>query len=177
MSQQDGETSEDIDGFKYRVMMLDPLIAADILADLGYLLAPVAGSIGGVFIKEKDASLGSILDGVGDDGGDDEEAGLSPDSSIDVAIEKAILGFFERFSKQKQRELMGTMSKQTFVIQPDGNEPRLPKIFSDHFRGRIKPMYQWFAFAMKVQFRDFFTGQGDGMSRALDKVKSMGGMG
>lgn len=167
--------------------MLDPLIAADILADIGYLLAPVAGSIGGVLAKEG-SSIKGMLDGVdlpddegnddeGNDDEDDDGHSLSPNSSIDVAVEKAVMGFFDRFTKKKQRELIGFMAKQTFVVQEDGKSPRMTAVFNDHFRGRLGAMYRWFAFAMGVQFSDFFTGQGGGISRALDKVKAMGGMG
>ena len=159
MSQNDGETSDEIDGFRYRVLMLDPLSAADILADLGYILAPVIGSMGGVFAKEKGDLIEKAMEGF-EDG----------DTNIDVALEKAVMGFFDRFSKEKQRELMAIMARQTMVIMPDGKEPVLKDVFSAHFRGRIKALYRWFLFAMKVQFKDFFSGQDDAMSRVLAKV-------
>jgi len=148
--------------------MLDPLTAADVLADLGFILAPVAGSIGGVLTKERGASLGSLLDGVKGEG--EEGAGLGEGSSIDVAFEKAVLGFFERFSKEKQREIIALMSKQTTVLMSDGKEPQLPTIFSMHFRGRLKSMYRWLVFAMRVQFKDFFDGWGTDMSAVLAQM-------
>ena len=178
MSQHDGETSGDIDGFQYRVLMLDPLIAADIIADLGFILAPVAGAIGGVVVKEKGTSLGSLLDGtgaadLGESGGEDGELDDDEDmsgSNIDVAFERAVIGFFGRFSKAKQRELIDIMMKQTSVIMPDGKAPALASIFRVHFKGRIAAMYRWLGFAMKVQFKDFFTGPGGGISAALAQV-------
>lgn len=164
MSQQDGQISEEIDGFKYRIYMLDPMIAADIIADLGFLLAPVIGSIGGVAVKERGDLLGNMMDGIGDLGD-----GVDAESSIDSAIERAILGFFGRFSKAKQRELFNHLIPMTEIMKPDGKTPKLSAEFSMHFRGRPKAMYQWFAFAMKAQFKDFFSGLEGAMSRVLKK--------
>ena len=160
MSQTDGATSEDIDGFRYRVLMLDPLLAADIIADLGYVLAPVLGSIGGAFAVEKGDLLEKAMEGFDDGEG----------SSIDSAIERAVMGFFDRFSKEKQREIINIMARQTMVVMPDGNEPALKDIFSTHFRGRLKSLYRWLAFAMKTQFSDFFSGQDTAMSRVFAKA-------
>jgi len=160
MAQYDGETSEEIDGFRYRVLMLDPLKASDILADLGYLLAPVVGSLGGTLVKEKGDLLERAMDGFGDD----------DKTSIDTAIERAVTGFFDRFSKDKQRELMDLMAKQTMVIMGDGKEPRLSDMFSTHFRGRVKSMYRWFFFAIKVQFKDFFTGLDGDIGHAVQQA-------
>ncbi len=163
MSQNEGTVSNPIDGFRYKVYMLDPLVAADTLADLGHLLAPVAGSLGGSLAVSKGDALGTLLDGV-EEGEDAQTLGLNE------AIERAVVGFFERFSKAKQRELFNLMMNQTSVIMPDGTEPRLSKIFSVHFKGRLKPMYLWFFFAMKVQFSDFFSGPGGDMSRVIARV-------
>lgn len=169
MSQNDGEVSDDIDGFKYRVFMLDPLVAADMLADLGYLMAPVVGPLGGLLATSKGDMLASLMDADVEDSEDDDETSVST-KGLDVALEKAVKGFFDRFTKAKQREFMGILAKNTLVIQPDGNEPKLDKVFSPHFRGRIKSMYLWFFFAMKTQFKDFFSGQENAMSRAFDRV-------
>ena len=164
MSQQDSQVSDDIDGYKYRVYYLDPLIAADIIADIGFILAPVIGSLGGVAAKERGDILGAIMDGVDSDG----DAGDSG-SSIDSAIERAVIGFFGRMTKAKQRELFGLMIPMTMIVESDGREPKLSANFTAHFKGRPKSMYLWFAFAMKVQFKDFFSGLEDAMSRVLKK--------
>ena len=143
--------------------MLDPLSAADILADLGFLLAPVIGPLGGILAKSggDEGALASLLDG------DDDN-----DASVGDALEKAVLGFFSRFDKAKQREFITMMAKMTRVVMPDDKEPRLPDVFTPHFKGRIGAMYRWFFFAMKVQFKDFFSGQGFDMSRLQDLVKA-----
>lgn len=166
MSQHDIAQSEDIDGFSYKVMMLDPLTAADIIADVGYILAPVMGALGGLLASGKKDVLASVLDG-------DEAGGEALEGALggsEAAIEKAVIGFFERFGKAKQRELIKLLSKMTLVVMPDGSEPGLEGIFAAHFRGRIKALYRWFWFAMKTQFGDFFDGQGTDMNRALAQV-------
>jgi hypothetical protein len=159
MSQLDAETKE-IDGHTYKVMMLDPLVATDLLADIGQILAPTLGAIGGVLAKEKGDTLNKMFDGFEAD----------DDTNIDAAIEKAVVGFFQRFDKAKQRELIQTLAKVTVVVMPDGKEPRLQDTFQIHFRGRLKALYQWLAFALKVQFQDFFSGTDIGISRVVQKV-------
>ena len=162
MSQHDIAQSDDIDGFRYKVMMLDPLTAADIIADVGYILAPVMGALGGMLASGKKDVIASVLDG-------EDAEGSAPEGS-EVAIEKAVLGFFERFGKAKQRELIALLSKMTLVVMPDGTEPNLEKVFAAHFRGRVRALYRWFWFALKTQFGDFFDGQGTDMNRALAQV-------
>ena len=166
MSQQDSQVSDDIDGYKYRVYYIDPLIAADIIADIGFLLAPVIGALGGVAAKGRGDILGAIMDG-GDSDGDGDEG--DSNSTIDSAIERAVIGFFGRMTKAKQRELFGFMIPVTMIVESDGKEPKLSANFTAHFRGRPKAMYLWFAFAMKTNFSDFFSGLDDVMSRVLKK--------
>jgi len=141
--------------------MLDPLTAADILADLGYILAPVMGSLTGAFAKGKEDLMSKAMEGGFEDGEGD---------ALSDSLERAILGFFDRITKEKQRELFSVMAKQTYILLGDGKEPQLSQLFQEHFRGRISAMYRWFAFAMRTQFRDFFTGQGDGMSGVLGQI-------
>ena len=157
MSQTDFEQKE-IDGHVYKVMMLDPLIATDLLADLGQIMAPTMGALGGLIAKEKGDALTKMLDGFNSE----------DNTSIDVAVEKAIVGFFGKFTKEKQREIIGIMTKVTIIVLPDGKEPRLQDTFEVHFRGRILTLYKWLAFALKVQFQDFFSGFD--ISRVVRKV-------
>jgi len=158
--QTDGVVSEDIDGFKYRVYMLDPLTAADILADLGQLLGPSLGSLGGVLATQKGGTIENLMEGFEEGEGD----------SVASALEKAIKEFFSRFSKEKQRELIGAMMKKTMIVMPDGKEPPLTGLFNTHFQGRTKAMYQWFFFALKVQFKDFFSGLDGGIGRVIGQA-------
>lgn len=147
MSQLDAETKE-IDGHTYKVLMLDPLVATDLLADIGQVLAPSLGALGGILAKEKGDTLSKVFDGF-----EPEEQ-----TNIDSAVEKAVVGFFQKFTKEKQRELIGVLAKVTVIVMPDGKEPRLQDVMQIHFRGRLKTLYKWLAFALKVQFQDFFSG-------------------
>lgn len=160
MSQETFKLSKPIGGFKYRVFMLDPLEAGDILADLGYLLAPVLGPLGSMMASVKGDLIKGIMDGFKDGEGPEGE-------TLGQALDKAALGFFDRVTKEKQRELMAAMAKMTMVVIQEGKEePELSTIFTTHFRGRVKNMYEWFFFAMRTQFDDFFTGLGTGMSQS-----------
>lgn len=160
MSQADNHSKE-IEGHVYKVFMLDPLVASDLLADIGHVLAPTLGALGGVLAKEKGDGLEKLLDGA--------EPGEG-ESNIDAAIERAVLGFFERFDKTRQRALIDTLAKVTVVVLPDGKEPQLNAVFSVHFRGRLKAMYLWLAFALKVQFESFFSGTDSAIARAVQRV-------
>jgi hypothetical protein len=157
--QTDHETKE-IDGYTYKVLMLDPLVATDLLADLGQVLAPTLGALGGILAKEKGDTLSKLFDGF-----EPEEQ-----TNIDAAVEKAVVGFFQRFDKAKQREFIATLARVTVVVMPDGKEPRLQDVFAIHFKGRLKALYLWFAFALKTQFQDFFSGIDTVTSRAAQKV-------
>ena len=161
MAQSDFQQKE-IEGFTYKVMMLDPLVASDLLADLGFVLAPAIGALGGVLVKEKGDGLGKLLDGTAEESDED--------SNIDDAVEKAVIGLFGRFSKAKQRELISILQKVTIVVLPDGKEPRLQDIFTVHFRGRLKSLYLWLAFALKVQYQDFFSGMNIDFNQLAQKM-------
>jgi len=157
MSQEFEKTSDGIGGNRYIVSMLDPLTAADLLADIGYMVAPVAGSIGGAFAT-KPISLKSLFNGEASD-----------IEGLDKMFETAVIGFFNRFTKAKQREIIAILASVTRVVLSDGKEPQLSNILTAHFRGKIKSMYQWIAFAMKVQFSDFFTGPGGDISAFISQ--------
>ena len=47
-------------------------------------------------------------------------------------------------------------AEKTFIVKSDGKTPRLDHCFDDHFAGRYLEMIQWLAFAVQVNFADFF---------------------
>jgi hypothetical protein len=149
MSQADFEVKT-IDGHLYKVYKMDPFEATDLLADIGQILAPSLGALGGFLAKETGDALSKVFEGFEAD----------EDTNIDHAIERAVVGFFKQFDKAKQREFIAALSKVTVVQVAEGKEPNLKDVFSSHFRGRIKSLYQWLGFALKVQFSDFFQGAG-----------------
>jgi hypothetical protein len=135
-----------IGGVLFRVSMLDPFTAGDMANDLGRVLSPLLGSAMGL----KD--LQSIMN---------SEA--TPEQMS--AIQTGLQAFFAGFNKQQQREFMKTLASVTVVKVGNGMLP-LDSIFETQFQGKIKDMYEWLVFALKVQFSDLFKGLGSAMSLA-----------
>lgn len=157
MSQAQPVRSDNIDGFQYEVFMLDPLAAADMLADLSNILAPVIGAATNI-LATGDVSIRDILDG-----------GIE---GIGDQLGMTLQNFFATFPKAKQREFMAQLSAISTVVMPDGATPKLNSVFKAHFRGRTMSMYKWFLFALKAQFSDFFSSVTDATSlSAQDLIK------
>jgi len=148
MSQQEPVT-KNIGPDTYQVLMLDPWTASDLLLDLSSIFGPSLSIVGSGLLKSGDskAAFQQLLDGVG---------GAESGDVLGENLEKAILSLLDRLSKEKQREIIGILSKVTSV-QKEAAWPTLESVFTVHFQGRIKAMYQWMAFALQVQFKDFFS--------------------
>lgn len=145
-----------IDGHQYKCLMLDPLLATDMVADLGQIFGPSLGALGGAFLSD---SSGEGLKKLFEEGG--QEFG--------DALEKAVVEFFARFSKTKQREFINTLADVTYLVQGD-KEVKLNSILSIHFRGRIAALYKWLAWALKIQFNDFFAPFGTAIDRVVQRA-------
>ena len=65
-----------------------------------------------------------------------------------------------------------TFAEKTFVTLPDGKMPRLDKVFDEHFAGSYSYMVQWLAFAVKVNFADFFDGLSSAPASPPDTASS-----
>lgn len=139
MAQVDSQETE-IRGVRYRVRMLDPLKANDILIDLLAILGPSIGALGGKAVA--DGSISGLLD--------------SEDSP---SFERAVSSFVQRLDKATFRRIVDELAKHTEFSEDDGEKwPRLSDQMQIHFRGRLGQMYRWLWFALKVQFADFFDG-------------------
>ncbi len=169
MSQSDGQTLElDPTGgvVRFRVLMLDPLTATDLLADIVGILGPALAALSGAS-GERDALAEAL-------GSDPASATLSPGSS--VAVERAAVSFFARFSKVQQRQLIEAMSKVSFATVRGENDAEKEVQLSTAgamslvFRGRISLLYRWLGFALKVQYSDFFTAAGAALGPVLAKM-------
>jgi hypothetical protein len=147
MTQKDGET-ETIGGDTYRVRFIEPLTATDIAVDLAKMFAPVLASFGGSILSSSDTKkqLRGLLDG------DEEEAMQGASESI----ERAILGLLGNLSKDQMRFLISTMAPVT-EVQKGQSWPSLESVFPVHFRGRPSAIFKWLAFAMRVNFKGFFS--------------------
>ncbi len=161
MSQIDAE-SKTIAGHTYKVLPLDPYIASDMAWDVLNTLAPLMGAMGGKLVTQEGDALGKLMEGV-----KAEEKNSGEDYS--GAFERAILGFFNRFTKKTQREFIQTLLKVSYLSE-GGKEPRLDSIYAMHFRGRLMAQYQWLAFALRVQFGDFFSEFGPVINRFAQKL-------
>jgi len=154
MSQDPMDAAEETIGpDSYKVLMLEPLAFADLLVDLTDVFGPALGAVGGVLVKAGDTkeAFSQLLDGIKSGDGADN---ISPDAFGD-SLERAITGIIDRMEKHKLRAMIELMRGMTSV-QKGENWPKLESIFAIHFRGRPKAMFQWLAFALKAQFRDFF---------------------
>lgn len=158
MSQRDEQTGT-IDGDTYRVLMLDPLVATDMLADLGKILGPSMAAMAAGLGKGGQDQISAVIEG-----GNDASEAFGP------GLERAIAGFFERVSKEKQREFINTLAAVTFVVKDNGEAPALKAIFAVHFRGRIGALYKWLGFALRVNFQDFFSSMAPVIAVAAQKA-------
>ena len=160
MSTDQKPKSFSISGVSYTATHLDPFVAMDLLRDLGLILSPIAGSLGGAVVADKKL-MAAIRDKADKkkklqeiiDGGNDESGGAAWGS----AIESAASGFFDNFTKEFQRELFNTFAEVTMVRVKD-NDLLLKDIMSVHFRGKLPDMYQWLFTMLKFEFGDFIAG-------------------
>lgn len=158
----------------FRVRMLDPLDALDLEVDILKTLGPALASVVSGLLKSEDtgAALSQLMDGVQNSrGGDgdkevslsalgeslDEEAQDALGDLLGDSIESAVGGLIDRLSKQQLREVVKKMESVTSVKSGD-NWPELSSagVASKIFRGRLKLLHKWLAFAIRVQYRDFF---------------------
>ena len=160
MSQTDGATKT-IAGHTYKVLMLDPLIASDILVDLGKTLGPALGALGQSLLKSENTkeAFRQLMDGVKkgeEEGSLDNNAKGAIGDLLGDSLEGAMIGLVDRVEKHKLREIITTMAEVTSVELKPGEWPGLPSIFTVHFRGRVGAMYKWLGFALRVQYGGFF---------------------
>lgn len=142
MSQQDSQSKE-IKGHQYVVRMLDPLVANDLLIDIGEIIGPAVGAFVASEGKDDKTNAAMIHEGIG--------------------------GLFRRIDKDKMRATLDALAKVTDVSKGD-KVPRLDTIFSVHFRGRLGAMHEWFVFALGVQFADFFDSIKPVIDRVKEKI-------
>lgn len=158
-----------IDGTTFKVLMLDPLVANDLLVDIGKTFGPALGAIAAALLQAKDtkAAWSQLMEGVkgpkeagADDLGEFAEK-LDPNSRevvkslIGSGLERAVVSLIDRIEKHKLREIIQIMETVT-TVQQGKDWPELRSVSTVLFRGRLKLMYQWLGFAIRTQYRDFF---------------------
>lgn len=168
MSQMDGATKT-IGPDTYKVLMLDPLTASDMLLDLTSIFGPgVSAMISGIIgSPDSRAAIQQIWAGAKKAGKEGSEEGSKEDvdgapPSIDMQdllggnLERGVVDMLGRLTREKQREIIDTMTGVSSVKKGE-KWPELRSVFDIHFRGRPKAMYAWLGFALHTQYRDFFS--------------------
>lgn len=164
MSQTDGSTKT-IGPDTYKVLMLDPLTASDLLLDLTSIFGPGVGAVISGIIKSPDSrgAIQQLWNGVNAKGkAVEEDSAAAPASeSFNVQdllgdnLERAVVDFLGRITREKQREIIDTLMGVSSVKKGE-KWPELRSVFDVHFRGRPKAMYAWLGFALSTQYKDFF---------------------
>ena len=168
MTQKDGETRE-LGGEVFQVRMLDPLTANELLIDLTKTLGPAFAPVISGIVRSPDSAqaLSELLDGLdeSEEKNDDTEstgrvtepltAIVRAKTAVGDGLERGIEKLVDRLEKEKLREIIDLLANVSCIKK--GNDwPSLKTVFPVVFQGRIKLMYQWLFFAIRVQYMDFF---------------------
>ncbi len=130
-----GHETKVIGGCTYTVTQMQPSTAIDVFADLTKMLAPaIAGALEGA----GKVNLGSMLE---------MDTGALPGE----LLAKATTALAQNIDPAATKRILAALRKVTLV---DGKQ--LDVIFEAHFVGRLKDLFLWAAFAVQVQFGDFF---------------------
>lgn len=141
MSQSDSQ-SKTFDGTLYTVYMLPPKTARKILVRVFQVLGP---SLGEAFTRD--------------------------DEKLSAAIGPIVREFTDRISDEDLDWIMDALTGVT-TISPGGEKTiQLRSVFDAQFKGKIGTMFKWFAFALEVQFSDFFGGSAGGLGQLLAGIK------
>ena len=131
----------------YEVRMLDPLIASRLFIKLAKVMAPGLGAVGGAAMSDP-GGLAKMLEAEG--GEEDDPVFFEGDPK---AFERGLVGIIDRISPDELEEIIRHMAGVTCVVMANGTKPELAAItVSNQFRGKLWEMYQWLAFALKVNF-------------------------
>lgn len=128
---QSNETTREIDGHTYTVYMLDPDTAIDMAADLQKWLLPALGELAGLASDERDGLVQQALAG---------------------AIRQFTSGADAATVKRLVRTMMRVTVCQGVGKLGDGDA------WKAHFHGKFWTMLKVTAFAVEVNFLDFFGG-------------------
>jgi len=132
--------SEPIDGFTYEVTQLGAVEGRRMLVRISKIVLPTLGAL------IKDADFGR----------------LSDLNIADIDIDSAAKALVEAVDADSVDKIIESMSGITEIWGPGFGAAGAPMAhhFDDHFAGRYAAMLRWLAFALKVNFSDFFDGKG-----------------
>lgn len=140
----------DIGGYNYHVSCIDPESAFDIFVDLVQVVAPgVATAVGG--LQDVFEALARARSGDSDQS--TVGAILLASDDVRAGLRALVAGL----DKTKMRAAMKTFSQVTTVRDGDGKASKLADVWTAHFTGRFAAQLEWFAFAIEVNYLDFFN--------------------
>lgn len=153
-----------IGSYTFEVSMLPPMQAHRLLTRtvkaLGPVLGTVATSFGSVDELVREAGRAAALaKGAEAKAAGTEGADGKPNEGDFGWAEALIKQATESLDEKLLDELIDALKQVTSVIGPAGAE-HLPQVFESIFQGELQLMYQWFFFAWKVQYADFFASFG-----------------
>lgn len=142
--------SPEIDGFRYVVTQLDARTGRRLAFDLASSVLPAMAELMSALPDAK-PDKETLAKAIGNQGA------VSAVQRLVAALPPSRLD-----------EITELMAESTAVHGPgygDAGAP-LSRQFEDHFAGRYKAMLQWLAFALRVNFADFFGGTGGEVLRS-----------
>lgn len=120
--------SKEIGGVVYEVQQLPARRALRLVARLGKVLGVLIGSV----------STGGR--GVGD-----------------LDLGDALAGVFDRVTPDEQDAILGELFASTTIVEPSGAKVPFWSVIDTRMQGKVFDVYKVAAFAMEVNFADFFA--------------------
>jgi len=124
------EQSREIDGFTYQVNQLPARKGLELLTEVATVAGPLVAAMG-------DKGLSGLLDSEADGG-------------AFLGVAKAIAGSLD------SKRVLGITDTLAGVTYLEG-KALTGNALDAHFMGRVFSMLKWLAFALEVQFGDFFN--------------------
>lgn len=153
MTRHTEEHVREIDGMTVQVFLLDPIVAARVATRLSKVISEPLGLAASAFLGAGDRA----------ENGPDEDVDspLPSPSRRDVPdiIPKIVRAFTDRLDEGEVVETLKTMLGVVHV-QGEGDGGTRPCKINQDFRGKTKTMFKVFAYALEVNFSDFFGGSG-----------------
>lgn len=148
-----------IDGVRYRVSQLGARHALRLLTTLAKVLGP---------------GLGKGLDSVLQAKGGGKLAELLEADTSKLQLGPAVEALVDRLDEPTVEAVVNQLADATVLVLGD-KAPQLSAVFDAHFAGKLGQMFKWLAFALEVQFGDFFGALGSLAQRGSPRVSTSPG--
>lgn len=148
------QKTKSIDGITYRVSQVGGKRALKMFTTLAKMLAPALAK-----------AAESMPTG-----------GFKSLSTVDLSslnIGTAVEALVDRLDEPKITEIIDTLAGVTECNDGGDKWPQLSGVFDIHFAGKMSSLFKWLAFALEVQFGDFFDAFGS-LAQKVGSPKSAG---